>query len=370
MDVRDEHYEEARHVLASRLLKMSVTFGTVSLLSLAIAYLTPFTTMEWNYQFSGEHLTSGLRGFVIEALRSLLFLSVVPLMLYYRFSLESCRFLGILPSNQATPWFRYLFVGMAVLICWIDIGRQLDKSRAATHLVKSVHKRWTREMEKHPEAFEEEDLHKIVARINSASTSISQNYLTYCAYAPYSMINYVFVAIPIIIIWIFTMFFDVPEIHQRFRDILSTEINTSEASSLDDKMTWNQMNSRLLSFREYCILKSTRYIDVFAVFVLSYTFEEAIGRSTLTSDASELQIVTWIPLASVAVAPITCGVFYGAMLERSRWFATSKDILLDVDFDAKFGIASFWKTCFTISMGGYVVILCGIPFLKTLLHIS
>lgn len=261
--------EQERPVMRLLVIVIASFFG-VSLVSLSLAYYGPETTEAWKRKFdllNDSQVPRGA-GFVIELVRSALFLTVTTLVLAFRFNNEVRRFWDFRQWNVKLIANRVAVFGILTLFFLIEANRHLSLEQAPAELAE-----WAQE--------------------HGIETSPLKEAGPYRWYLGYSAISYMtvlggLVAFPLIR---FTLS-DLSFVIRRLRELrCHFESATSVAA----------VSKLLIHFGKECRELSSRYVVVMAAMVMGVHYDWWIGWRTLSESALQVLMIGWI-VAGVATA--------------------------------------------------------------------
>lgn len=241
---------------------------SISIGSLALAYYGPGSTQVWSLRY--DHLdnrpVSTGTGFVIESLRSILFLSSVIMLGYLRYLRPVMRFLS--PKIQTLQaWIgRLVFIGLMSVFLNEEFSRHWYVDGAAAGMVA-----WA------------ESLHPPI------TTEATLEVVPYRWYFGYSMIHYFFIfgvlmACPVLQF----LLVDFRNITNRLSQFAKVQPDTENAM-----MALDQLHQFGIGIRQL----AARYVDTAGVLAMGVQFEYWVGRYTLSPQGFAFEIRGMLTIA-------------------------------------------------------------------------
>jgi hypothetical protein len=242
----------------------------LSLSALLLSYFGPFTTATWQLRFGklGNPETPVFVGFCIEALRSLIYVTLTIWILETSFNRE-LRNLFNLRSWTRTLLFMRLFILLTITtFVLMESSRMLDTAGQPTELAE-----WGQDRE-----FE---------------TNSTLESTPYRFYLIYSLTNYIVVmgglfAVP----FLGFVLFDLVAINQHYKSFVALQQNSRSGAVLTDGLHRYGANLRKIS---------SRYVSTLGVLAVGVQFEFWIGASTLTESGL---ITLQLGIAVVCIAAV------------------------------------------------------------------
>ena len=325
---RDDKFPAPSATTKGWFLRVFVVAVTASVSFVTLAYFGPGTTAAWTSCFDrlGYHGGNFPRGtgFMIEAVRGVVYLTSVFLLGYRRFALPLSRVFS--PSAHGVRlWVaRGLMAAVVVAVVWIEFSRQWFADHAAHDMVL-----WA-------------DGHGI-------ETTDAAEVIPYRWYLGYSAINYALICGGL---------FLVPPLQFTFSDFgyfrRSMELFTAAQEAEP-----NAMNAidRLCTLAQHFRRLTARYIDTAGVLALGIQYEYWLGRWTLTKTGYQIEMGGMVIGAGIMLA-ILAYVSY----EYSRAIDLSsrrKSVSVDHRIEAalgRFDLVWFLKSAFLNRLGGVMVL--------------
>lgn len=186
---------------------------------------------------------------------------------------------------------------------------------------------------------------------NNSETSTIQS--IYRGYFFYSIVQYLFIAIPLAFWPLYALHIDIPFIIRANRKIHGL-ISRNETN-------WDEFRKEFREYKSELLTRSLRYIEVLAIVAISVCYELLIGFTTLTPGARTMAFYWWSLIAFSAIMPITAWAFFGetySLVLRKRADQT------DAEWNQGNNCQSFVLSLFTASPGGVIALLLFVTLLQ------
>jgi hypothetical protein len=260
-----------------------------SLASLAAAYFGPSTTAAWELRFdrlAGQTVPRGT-GFVIEAIRSTLFLSCTFFVGYSRFRLPLARLFSI-HLHTWRVWFARLLLAVVVGgFLGLECCRLWYPENAASNMVA-----W--------------------ATGKGINTTPDMEVVPYRWYLGYSLIQYTFNLGGLLMLPVLQFVLsDFPYVQRSLR--LFSAAQRSEPNAM-------QAVDRLYNLARHFRRLATRYVDTAGMLAMFIQYEYWIGRRTLSENGYLVEVVGMLVTAGIMLAIITViAMRYGEAVEVTSY---------------------------------------------------
>ncbi len=304
----------------------------ISWTSLALAYYGPWATETWSLRFDRLESSTWPRGtgFAIEALRSLLFMSIIVFVAGTRFHREAWNLINPRRQSWEVNLMRLLFLGIAAYFTYTEATRFLIVDRSPADLAAWGAKR-------------------------GLETTATREWYSYALYLPYSLVNYIIGVGLLFVLAVFALFRDYNKLRHA-RRTLSMRLRRDSAND-------RQVRLAFASFRDTCFTRCARYLDVLGIIALSVHFEYWFGRFTLTEEAHNTMYFGRVLVASAALCLLCIGYLYSSGLQQTHRVLAVKDCPDLAIWQANHSPWQFIKSLFLSNMSGLLLLSILIPLM-------